>query len=91
MNTDCDKTLFALIDAGDKGVHSFALNGIVGTNYSPRRIYDLKKKGYVITSIPEKLGNAIGCRYFLQSKPIKEQPKQKEYRFDPEKQVYIYG
>ena len=39
------------------------------------RVNDLKKKGYKIVSIPERKGDSIGCRYFLQSLPIKEKPK----------------
>lgn len=83
--TDCQKTLHLLQEAGSGGIHSFDLNHLVGTTRIAARILDLKAQGYGITSIPEKRGDSHGCRYFLISssnvkpqtskKPVKEQPK----------------
>ncbi len=88
--TDTDKTLLALKEAGPHGVHSFELNHIVGTIRAAARINDLKRKGYNISSVPERLGNAMGVRYILNAAPrkttqVKPQP---HYVFDAVKKVY---
>ena len=70
--TDCEKCLLHLTSAGNKGIHSFTLNSLVGTFRVAARINDLKAKGYNITSIREKMGDAIGVRYFLQPKITKD-------------------
>ncbi len=67
--TDCSKTLEILRSAGPAGVHSFELNRLVGTIRVGARVYDLKRKGYEITAVPERMGDAVGVRYFLNSKP----------------------
>lgn len=85
MKSQCEIALEALKAAGQRGVHSFDLNKIIGTNYSPRRIYDLKKKGYAIDVKNERVGNAEGVRYFLHQK------KKPEYKFDKERQVFYVG
>ena len=77
--TDCSKTLEALRNAGSLGVHSFDLNNIVGTNYSPRMVHDLKKAGYSITAVREKLGDAVGVRYFLNYFPVDRQKLTENY------------
>lgn len=66
--------LQALRRAGPAGVHSFELNQIIHTNYSPRRIGDLRSgklndTQYNIKSKTEKCGDATGVRYFLQEEP----------------------
>jgi hypothetical protein len=80
--TDNDLTLQILKLAGNNGVHSFDLNRQVGTIRAGARVCDLKKKGYSITSIPEKMGDAIGVRYFLNHSPI-EKPKPSYILVDP--------
>lgn len=93
MKTDVLLTLDILKHAGEKGVHSFDLNRQVGTIRAGARIYDLKKMGYKISSKSEKMGDAVGVRYFLNSSPEYspiEKPKLK-VTFDPERQVYVCG
>ncbi len=85
--TQVAMTLQALKQAGNVGVHSFILNKIVGTIRGAARIDDLKKLGYMISSKPEKLGNARGARYFLLSSPMEKQKPQ--YRLDPIRHVFI--
>lgn len=63
--TDCEKTLKALREAGEKGVHSFDLNHIVGTSRSAARVNDLKNEGHHIISVPEIKGGSRGVRYYL--------------------------
>lgn len=65
--------LRALRDAGSEGIHSFHLNHIARTTRTAARINDLKKEGYNITSILEKMGDSYGKRYFLQSVPVKQE------------------
>lgn len=67
VNSDCQKILELLKQRGEKGLHSFEIVRLVATIRGAARIYDLKKQGHKITSIPEKLGDAIGTRYFLNS------------------------
>ena len=66
MKTDIDKTLDILRTYKIKGVHSFILMKLVGSTRVAARIEDLKKRGYNIRSVPEKMDNALGCRYFLE-------------------------
>lgn len=87
--SDTDKTLLALIDAGSTGVHSFELNHIVGTIRAAARVNDLKKKGYHITSVPEKMGGATGVRYFFSSSPPKSAHPKTKFIFDAIRQVYV--
>lgn len=54
------------------------LSKLIGTNWSPRRIYDLRKKGYHITSRTEEMDGSPGTRYFLHEQ--KREPKR--YEFD---------
>lgn len=74
--------LDALTTAGKAGVHSFDLSRLIGTNYSPRRIHDLKKDGYSITSKAEKRGDAWGVRYFLNYAPKAEKKETYKWVFD---------
>lgn len=69
--TDLQLILEALQRARGEGVHSFHLNHIAGTTRAAARILDLKLMGYTITSHPEKLGEALGVRYFLEDKAPK--------------------
>jgi predicted transcriptional regulator len=79
MKTDVEKTLRILEEAGEKGIHSFELNYLVGTTRSAARICDLKKLGYTILAKPEVHGGARGVRYILQSSPIfKQDPETKQ-------------
>lgn len=72
MKTDTEKTLELLKAYGTKGCHSFVLNKLVGTTRIAARINDLKNQGHNITSVPEKMDGALGCRYFLnQATPTK--------------------
>lgn len=77
MQTDVQKTLRALIEAGEKGIHSFELNTVVGTIRSAARVRDLRKMGYHISSTSETKGNARGVRYILLNPP-----QQIKYRFE---------
>ena len=70
MKTDCELTLEVLQHAGSNGIHSFDLIRMVNSPRAIARICDLKKKGYSITSVSEKKGNAIGVRYFLNNSLI---------------------
>ena len=70
--TDAQKVLHELQIAGNKGCHSFTLIHSCHTTRIAARINDLKKQGYKITSTPERMGNSIGCRYFLNEEKKKE-------------------
>ena len=72
------KALEALRMYGDKGCYSFMLSRLIGTNWSPRRIYDLRKQGYHITSKTEEMDGSKGTRYFLHEQKIEP----KKYVFD---------
>lgn len=94
MKTDTEKTLEILKLAGNRGIHSFELNRLVGTIRAGARIYDLKKQGYSISSLPEKLGDAVGVRYFLnspytqkQSDAIQENLQKYRIEFDNEHNI----
>ena len=87
MLTDNEKALRALRQAGKDGIHSFALNKIIGTTRAAARINDLKKRGHTIASQPELLGHARGARYFLVSSPMEKQKPQ--YAFDASRQVFV--
>jgi len=65
MKTDCQKTLEYLRQSKNRGCHSFDLMHLVGTTRIAARIDDLKKQGFSITSVKEKKGDALGCRYYL--------------------------
>lgn len=78
MKTHTQRTLELLKEAGDKGVHSFTLNYKVGTTRSAARINDLKRQGYNITSIIEKMGDSTGVRYFLLPQDSKQRVKEKQ-------------
>jgi len=69
MQTDVYKTLKALQEAGEKGIHSFDLNHIVGTTRCAARVSDLKHQNHHIYSKPEVLNGTRGVRYFLMDKP----------------------
>lgn len=73
MNTDIQKTLELLRQAGPRGIHSFELNKLVGTDRAAARVRDLKEMGHAISRVTEKMNGSVGCRYFLVSeieKPI---------------------
>ncbi len=76
MNTDTQKVLDILKDRGEKGIHSFHLNQLVGTTRAAARIQDLKDQGYSIYSKPERMGDSVGCRYFLSETPIISNPEE---------------
>lgn len=80
-NSDTAKCLKILQRVGLYGIHSFHLNQEIGTTRCAARIQDLKDKGYNITSTSERLGDAVGVRYFLQSSPVKEE-KKKPIRYE---------
>lgn len=84
--TDLKLTLKLLQERGAKGIHSFELMSIVGSNRVASRIRELRKLGYIIGSVPEKRGDSRGTRYTLASQ---QNIKQKVYRFDKERNVYI--
>lgn len=92
-NTDTAKVLKILQRSGMYGVHSFHLNQEVGTMRAAARILDLKKLGYDITSTPERLGDAVGVRYFLNSspvsKPVVTQKKKISGYFDNVRGVFV--
>lgn len=84
INTDRQKCLQALQDAGSKGVHSFNLGHIVGSIRVAARIRELREEGYTITSKFETLGNATGVRYTLHSAPLQKKesnPVRISYKF----------
>lgn len=83
MKTDCELTLQILQTAGPRGVHSFDLMRMINSPRAGARICDLKKKGYSISSVSEKKGDAIGVRYFLVHSPITQ--KQTYVLVDPMK------
>lgn len=67
-----EKIINALRAVGSKGIHSFDMRQIGGLQ-APIRILELKREGFNIKSIPEKKGNANGCRYILVTEIVKEQ------------------
>ena len=83
--TDLKLTLKLLQERGAKGIHSFELMSLVGTNRAAARIRDLRKLGYIIESKSEKRGESNGCRYTLATH---QNIKQKVYKFDRERNVY---
>lgn len=89
QNTDVAKCLKILQRVGLYGIHSFHLNQEIGTTRCSARINDLKKKGYIITSTPERLGDAVGVRYFLNSSPVKEEKKKISGYFDDVRGVFV--
>ncbi len=92
INTDTAKCLKILQRVGLYGIHSFHLNQEIGTTRCAARIQDLKDKGYVITSTPERLGDAVGVRYFLNSSPVSKpltQKKEIQGYFDNERGVFV--
>lgn len=83
--TDTIKCLQILKDRGDKGVHSFHLNKLIGTTRSAARIQDLEDQGYTITATLEKMGDTWGKRYTLvtgDSKKIEKTEKIEYYMKD---------
>lgn len=91
QNSDTAKCLKILQRVGLYGIHSFHLNQEIGTTRCAARIQDLKDKGYDITSTPEKLGDAVGVRYFLNKTPATQEKQKKEIRgyFDNERNCYV--
>ena len=79
--TDKQQTLWVLKKVGDKGIHSFELNRLIGSTRAAARINDLKHEGYQIDTKHEKVGNAWGVRYFLR-KSVKEEIKPFKWEFD---------
>ena len=69
MKTKTQRTLEILKQSGDKGIHSFILNNLIGSTRSAARIQDLKDQGYSITSVFEKMNGSLGVRYFLRESP----------------------
>lgn len=70
MNSDTQKTLQILRERKSLGVHSFELNKLVGTTRSAARVQDLKDMGHSISAVREKMGDAVGVRYYLVSEKI---------------------
>lgn len=62
--TQKERVLALLKEVGTKGIHSFLLIKEI-SHKAPTRISELRKEGWNIKSVPEKLGRSIGCRYFL--------------------------
>lgn len=85
MKTDVQKTLELLQQAGDKGIHSFDLNRLVGTTRSAARIQDLKNLGYDIEAFPETIGTSRGVRYFLTDSPKEQIIERKIIRYEIDK------
>jgi len=80
----------ALKEAGSRGLTSYELAKAIGTNYSPRRILDLKKAGYSISGEWEKAANSRTKRYFLNSPiPTDKQKQKTEMVFDEARNVYV--
>lgn len=79
--TNTEKVLKILRECGEKGCHSFELNQKVGTTRSAARIVDLKKQGYNILSKPERLGEALGVRYFLTKEPLQVNTKNRPFKW----------
>lgn len=88
--TKTNLALQYLKQAGLSGVHSFDLNNLVGTTRAAARIRDLKDKGYSIASRLERRGRSWGKRYYFIGKPA-PLGQVAEYRFDPGRQVFVYG
>lgn len=85
--SDSSKILQLLQTRGSRGLHSFEIVQLVHTIRGAARILDLKKLGHKITSIPERMGNSVGCRYFLNHFP--DVGKKIEYRFEGNKAIPI--
>lgn len=85
MKTDKDKTLLLLQQSGEAGIHSFELGKIVGTIRIAARIEELRKQGHNILSVAERMGDAIGVRYYLvtDSKPeLQEEKQPRRFRYE---------
>lgn len=65
--TKKESLLHALEGRGEEGLHSFEAIKHGGWRYAAR-IHDLKQDGFKIESIPQKWGDAMGCRYFLRER-----------------------
>lgn len=63
--TDTELALQALRNAGSRGVHSFDMNKIIGTDRASARVGDLKNAGHSISRVTEKRNGSLGCRWFL--------------------------
>lgn len=64
-----------LKQSGEEGVHSFTLSRQV-THKATTRVSELRKWGYPIERVRERLGSAIGVRYFLREQKAKALRKQ---------------
>lgn len=88
--TKTNLALQYLKQAGLAGAHSFDLNQLLHTDRAAARIQDLKDQGYSIASRIERRGHSWGKRYYLIGKPAPF-GQVAEYRFDPGRQVFVYG
>lgn len=82
--------LYYLKEAGLTGIHSFDLNRLIGSTRAAARIQDLKDQGYSIASRLERRGRSWGKRYFFIGK-ANQTKRVAEYKFDPGRQVFVYG
>ena len=89
MKSKTHLILQILKQCGNFGCHSFDLNSWAHTTRAAARIDDLKQLGHNIYTIHERKGRAWGVRYFLRNNLIQE--GKPEYRFDSERQVFVYG
>jgi len=62
--TQKERVLETLRRVGKRGIHSFNIIREI-SHKAPARISELRKEGWDIQSVPEKLGRAWGCRYIL--------------------------
>lgn len=65
--TQKEKVLFTLVQAGEKGLHSFDIIRMI-SHKAPARICELRKEGFNIISVIERKGESVGVRYFLKEK-----------------------
>ena len=62
--TQKDRVLSVLKRVGKGGIHSFEIIREI-SHKAPARISELRKEGFDIKSVPEKLGRSWGVRYIL--------------------------
>lgn len=65
--TQREKVLYALREVGENGLHSFDIIRMI-SHKAPARICELRKEGFNITSVIERMGDSVGVRYFLKEK-----------------------
>lgn len=94
MTTKLYKTLLALKETQNYGIHSFELMRRAGSTRVAARVNDLKKLGHDITSKRETLNGVDGCRYYyrgLKEGVTMKNTKPIRYEFQGTTAVPIYN